>query len=183
MKKILLLIAVSTFAFNLCAQNVDDNIDYYKGVENNKELNLTTDQIAKIKKLNREVGPKFAAIGQDSSLSGREKGQKKKELALQHKAAVKNILTPAQVSIWEKNHGKIHDDQGIKNAFTDNIDAKLDKLGEKYKSDEIIIENNPLLNKKEKKEQKKALKEQYKQEKQKLKDQKNAVKDSPLLQK
>ena len=82
------VITLVTLAFVSFAYAQDVTFDSFKRIESDKVLNLSADQIAKIKKLNREVGPKFKAIGQ-SNLPGYEKGQKKRALALEHKAAIK----------------------------------------------------------------------------------------------
>ena len=94
MRKAILVFVASAFVSFTYAQ--DANFDVYKRIESDKVLNLSADQIAKIKKLNREVGPKFKAIGQ-SNLPGYEKGEKKRALALEHKAAIKAILSEKQV--------------------------------------------------------------------------------------
>ena len=73
MKKVILALVASAFVSFAYAQDV--NFDSFKRIESDKVLNLSADQIAKIKKLNKEVGPKFRAIGR-SNLPGYEKGQK-----------------------------------------------------------------------------------------------------------
>ena len=77
MKKVILALVASAFVSFAYAQDV--NFDSFKRIESDKVLNLSADQIAKIKKLNKEVGPKFRAIGR-SNLPGYEKGQKKLSL-------------------------------------------------------------------------------------------------------
>ncbi|WP_165045405.1 hypothetical protein [Dysgonomonas sp. ZJ709] len=180
MKKTLLLLVITVFTLSVYAQSAAET-NYYNGIESKKDLNLSADQVAKIKKLNREVGPKFAEIGKDRSLSGYEKGQKKRALSLQHKAEIQKILTENQIAVWESKYGKMHNGQGIKDSMTDNIDAKLDALERKYKADEDAIENNKSLSKEERKARKNNLKAAYKGEKQKLKDQKDAVRNTELL--
>ena len=68
MKKVILALVASAFVSFAYAQDV--NFDSFKRIESDKVLNLSADQIAKIKKLNKEVGPKFRAIGR-SNLPGR----------------------------------------------------------------------------------------------------------------
>ena len=70
MRKAILVFVASAFVSFTYAQ--DANFDVYKRIESDKVLNLSADQIAKIKKLNREVGAKFRAIGK-SNLPGYEK--------------------------------------------------------------------------------------------------------------
>ncbi|MFR5758151.1 MAG: hypothetical protein ACLUE2_07835 [Bacteroides cellulosilyticus] len=74
MKKVILALVASAFVSFAYAQDV--NFDSFKRIESDRVLNLSADQIAKIKKLNKEVGPKFRAIGR-SNLPGYEKGQKR----------------------------------------------------------------------------------------------------------
>ena len=57
MKKVILALVASVFVSFTYAQDV--NFDSFKRIESDKVLNLSADQIAKIKKLNKEVGPKF----------------------------------------------------------------------------------------------------------------------------
>ena len=64
MKKVILALVASAFVSFAYAQDV--NFDSFKRIESDKVLNLSADQIAKIKKLNREVGPKLKAIGQSN---------------------------------------------------------------------------------------------------------------------
>ena len=70
MRKVVLTLVTLAFVSFAYAQDV--TFDSFKRIESDKVLNLSADQIAKIKKLNREVGPKFKAIGQ-SNLPGYEK--------------------------------------------------------------------------------------------------------------
>lgn len=103
MRKAILVFVASAFVSFTYAQ--DANFDVYKRIESDKVLNLSADQIAKIKKLNREVGAKFRAIGK-SNLPGYEKGQRKRALAIEHKAAIRKILMENQVKTWESHYRK-----------------------------------------------------------------------------
>ena len=76
MRKAILVFVASAFVSFTYAQ--DANFDVYKRIESDKVLNLSADQIAKIKKLNREVGAKFRAIGK--SICRGMKRDKEKEL-------------------------------------------------------------------------------------------------------
>lgn len=57
MRKVVLTLVTLAFVSFAYAQDV--TFDSFKRIESDKVLNLSADQIAKIKKLNREVGPKF----------------------------------------------------------------------------------------------------------------------------
>ncbi|MFR9166781.1 MAG: hypothetical protein ACLVKO_11390 [Dysgonomonas sp.] len=172
----LLIVFSSVLIFNINAQERDED-NYYAGIEAEKDLNLSPEQVKEIKKLNREIGPKFAEIGRDRSLSGYEKGQKKRALALEHKAQIQRVLRKDQMDKWERRHGRLHDGKGIKDNMTDNIDYKLDVLEAKYKRDKKAIENDDRLSKEQKKIEKERLKDSYKAEKERFKNKKKAVKN------
>jgi len=179
MKKKLALIFItfiSALVVTLHAQE-NNNRDYYKGLETARELKLTNKQVAEIKKMKREASSKFAAIGKDRTLTGYEKGQKKRDLAIQLRENIKSVLTTEQIKLWEDKYGKIKDGNGIKNTATDSIDDQLDRLEAKYEDDIKLIENNFSLSKEEKKTQKKILKENYKKNKLLLKEKKKDIKE------
>lgn len=177
MKKTLLLLLIGILSVSAYSQNGDiDN--YYKGIESYQDLHLSSEQIAKIKKLKREKGPQFTAIGRDRSLSGYEKGQKKRELAYKYRTEMQAILNADQVKTWENRYGKLSPDHSMKDTISDDFEAKLDALERKYDADKDAIENNRNLSKEEKKAQFKTLKNAYKTEKENLKARKNAAKNN-----
>lgn len=176
MKKTLLLLLISTFALCSSAQTISYE-NYYKGIESYADLHLSPDQISKIKKLQREIGPRFAAIGKDRSISGYEKGQRKRDLALKHRAEIRAILTDDQMTILERKYGAIHQGDRIKDVISDSYDDRLDALEEKFETEKNAIDDNPYLSKSEKKTRIKELKAHYKVEKERLKKQKNTAKD------
>ena len=180
MKKTLLILLFSIISVGVFSQKTSEEL-YFSGIESGKEISLTEAQKAKIKKLNQEIGPQFRTIGQDRSLSGYEKGQKKRALALKHKEEIRKILTEDQIKVWEQKHGSMSSSDGLKNIMTDDYDSKLDRLEDKYDREKDAIEDNDSLSKEEKKAKLKALKETYKSEKNKIKDQKDRVKDTELL--
>ena len=61
-----------------------------------KELNLSSDQQAKMKTARTEHKAKMQALRTDKNLSAEQKRAKRKELAQQHKAQVKSILSKEQ---------------------------------------------------------------------------------------
>lgn len=177
MKKTLLLLLVSILTMSVYSQSYDSDVEsYYKGIESYQDLHLTQEQIAKIKKLKREKGPKFAAIGKDRSLSGYEKGQRKRELAYKYRAEMQSILNASQVNIWEKRYGKLTPEQSMKDAISDDYEIRLDALERKYEADKETIEQNRQLDKSERKIKEKELKNAYKAEKERLKAQKAVAK-------
>ena len=123
MKKVILALVASAFVSFAYAQDV--NFDSFKRIESDKVLNLSADQIAKIKKLNKEVGPKFRAIGR-SNLPGYEKGQKKRALALEHKAAIRAILSENQIKAWETHYGSMNNGEGLRGIMKD--DSIIDSI-------------------------------------------------------
>ena len=171
MKKTLLLLLIGMFTFSVYAQNPEENL-YYENIELSKDLGLTVEQVAKIKKLKKEIGPQFAAIGKDRSLSGYEKGQKKRALALKHRDEIKSILTKAQIDKWEQKYGN---SKG-KNIISETYDISLDNLEDRFEADKKAIEKNNMLSKDEKKARVKELKAIYKAEKKRLKAQEEAMK-------
>lgn len=166
MKKVFLSLIISTFMIGVQAQDID--LESYTKLESNKELQLSPQQIARIKKLNREVGPKFQAIGR-SNLSGYEKGRQKRALALEHKQAIRQILSENQIDIWERRHGSMKSQGGLRNIVKDDYEIRLERLEKRYEADKDRIEDS-LLPKDEKKARLKALKKKYKNQKEDLKD-------------
>lgn len=179
MRKAILVFVASAFVSFTYAQ--DANFDVYKRIESDKVLNLSADQIAKIKKLNKEVGPKFRAIGR-SNLPGYEKGQKKRALALEHKAAIRAILSENQIKAWETHYGSMNNGEGLRGIMKDDYDNRLDQLEAKFEKDKETIENSSL-SKDVKKDKVRSLKNQYKQEKERLKNERDAAIRSGVLEK
>lgn len=178
MKKTLLLLFIGIFSFALSGYSQSYDVEtYYKGIESYNDLHLTSEQIAKIQKLKREKGPRFAAIGRDRSLSGYEKGRRKRELALKYREEMHAILSEGQRTTWENRYGKFSPDYSMKDTISDDYEARLDALERKYDADKDAIEDNPSLSKEEKKAKEKALKNAYKAEKERLKAQKKVAKN------
>ena len=179
MKKVILALVASAFVSFAYAQDV--NFDSFKRIESDKVLNLSADQIAKIKKLNKEVGPKFRAIGR-SNLPGYEKGQKKRALALEHKAAIKAILSEKQVQLWEEHYGSMDNRKGLRGIMKGDYDHRLDQLEVNFEKEKEAIENSSL-SKDAKKAKVKVLKNKYKQEKERLKNERDTAIKSGVLEK
>ncbi len=174
MKKTLLLLLVSILTMSAYSQNSDIE-SYYKGIESYQDLHLSSDQIARIKKLKREKGPHPGYARQRYSAL-REKGERKRALAQKYRAEMQSILNRGQVNTWEKRYGKLTPDYSMKDAISDDFDNALDALERRYEADKKAIENNRYLGKEERKAQEKALKNAYKIEKDNLKARKKAAK-------
>ena len=179
MRKVVLTLVTLAFVSFAYAQDV--TFDSFKRIESDKVLNLSADQIAKIKKLNSEVGPKFKAIGQ-SNLPGYEKGQKKRALALEHKAAIKAILSEKQVQLWEEHYGSMDNRKGLRGIMKGDYDHRLDQLEANFEKEKEAIENSSL-SKDAKKAKVKALKNKYKQEKERLKNERDTAIKSGVWEK
>lgn len=177
MKKAILVLIASAFVSIASAQ--DAYFDSIKRIESDKVMNLSTDQIAKIKKLNQEIGPKFRAIGQ-SNIPGYEKGQRKRALAIEHKDAIMKILTESQIETWESYYGSMRNGEGLRDIVNDNYDTQLDLLEREYEKKKNVIENSSL-SKNTKKTELKTLKAAYKIEKECLKNERYNAKKSGLL--
>ena len=153
MKKtlLLLLIGISTTLIHAQETNTTNNSHfYYSGVENNNSLKLTAEQRNRIIKIKKEAGSRFAAIGRDYSLSGYEKGKKKKELSLQIKKDIHKVLSERQSNIWDTYRKSLPIDYLEKEVKVEAIENKLDALEAEYK----VFEDNDHITKAEKKAKK-----------------------------
>ena len=175
MKKIFYTLFLTIISLTSYAQSSKGE-NYYKGIESYRDLQLTSEQIAKIKGIKKEAELKFQSISNDRSLSGSEKGQKKKESALKLKQDIENVLTKEQKSNWESKYGKYTSLDDIKNKISATYESKKDALNDKFEKEKALIDNNNYLSKDEKNSQKDILKQKYKEEKAKLKDGKEKAK-------
>lgn len=177
-------ICLFMIGFTACAQQNESNKGntaiYTDSLSQDQDLGLTPEQKEKIRTINRNIDSKFEEIGRNVSLSGYEKGQKKRALALQHKKEIFNILTAEQKRTWEQKYG--HEKGSIKNKVTNHFDQELEKLENRYEADKKTIEQDRSLSKSEKKTRLEKLKNNYKNEKEKLKATKEKSTSSGLLE-
>lgn len=177
-------IALCTLSFTACAQQngstKESTAVYADSLERDQALGLTPQQEEKINAINKSTEAKFEAIGRNSSLSGYQKGQQKRELALQHKKEIFNVLTAEQQKNWLQKYGD--ERASIKDNVTDKADEALEKLENRYDVDKKLIENDHYLSKSEKKIRLEKLKNDYKNEKEKLKEAKEKATSSGLLE-
>ncbi|WP_108823034.1 hypothetical protein [Dysgonomonas sp. Marseille-P4361] len=167
MKKTLLLLL--SFAFVAIANAQEPSLEnYYKGGEYYQDYQLSSQQIEKIKKLKKERSQLFQEIGKSRLLTGREKGQKKREAAIKYRKEIQKLLSKDQVKYFDKKYDR-KDNEDYEDAISDRIDDQIDALEERYEAEKDKIEDNPLLSKSERKNQEKALKKAYKEEKERLK--------------
>lgn len=177
MKKVLFYFVFAVICgIPACLQAQNDWANSGPNIEGARDLGLTTEQRIKIKKIRKEYSLKFAEIGKNPNLTGYEKGRKKRELALQLKTEINNLLSQKQILILSDKYDKWDFDKNVEDNVSENIDDQIDALKRRYENNVEAIENNDRLSKYEKKEQKKALKNSYKSEKEKLKLEKRKLK-------
>jgi hypothetical protein len=131
---------------------------------------LSEEQVEKIKQTKESLAKEFRAIGQDNSLSGKEKGLKKKTLAQNFKNDINKILSQEQQTLWmsEQMNRKIN------KSAQQGIDYKLELLELEHESNLKYLEKNSkdkeaLMSKKEE------LNAKYKAEKEELEKQKSLL--------
>lgn len=177
MKKILLLLFVLASSSFIYAQTADEPL-YYNNIEVYKDLQLSSKQTAEIRELKRDAKKQFQAIGRDRTISGYEKGQRKRALALKHKADIEKILTQNQINAFENKYGKLSKDKGLKDVIGDTYEQKLDVLEKRYEAEKDAIEDNDNLSKSDKKARLETLKDTYKSQKESLKREKKSAKNA-----
>jgi len=79
-----------------------------------KELNLSTEQQAKVKSINQDFKTRMETLRSNSTLSQEEKKEQFKKLAESHKTSLKAVLTPEQITKLEENKKK-HEGKRRKN--------------------------------------------------------------------
>lgn len=175
MKKTLLLLL--SFVFIAIANAQEPSLEnYYKGIESYQDLQLSSKQIEKIKKLKKERSKLFSAIGKDRLLTGKEKGQKKREAAIRYKKEIASIFSKEQLKKFDKKYKK-HEKDDYEDIIVDKIEAQIDALEDKYEAEKERIEDNKSLSKEERKSLEKTLKKAFKTEKDRLKKIKKQLDD------
>ena len=66
-----------------------------------EKLNLTPEQIEKIKPILEKDREKLVSLREDTSLSREQKGEKMREILKSSMTAIKPILTPEQIEKWK----------------------------------------------------------------------------------
>ena len=107
MKKLLLLFIASALVSVAALAQMDQKKDYKKERTEweNKiktELNLTTDQSAKVDALNKEYNEKMDAIAQDATTDKEALKAKKMELKKEKETKLFEILTPEQQTKYKE---------------------------------------------------------------------------------
>lgn len=145
-----------------------DNVESYG--------DLTRSQREKLRSINIKYGKKFKAIGQDRSLSGREKGLQKRALAEEKRAEIRKVK-------YGDSSNKDYDNREYYSSkYTEKeerairkIEANIDRLEGRYKLDKADLKDSEL-SYEEYKQKKEVLKKEYKRKKELLKQEKDKVK-------
>ena len=87
------------------AAKSEDHKDKYK------DLNLTDDQKAKIKELNKQNKAEKAKVEADATMTADQKAAKLKELKKEQGKAFKAILTPQQLETYKASKSKSKDNE------------------------------------------------------------------------
>lgn len=187
MKKILIILFVTVAGLTVSAQDRNDkDYYYYDGIENRNGYNISPAQRQEIINIKKGIGRRYAAIGKDRSLSGYEKGQKKRELSLQIRKEIHDVLNSEQRGNWDKEHSSSSNTsfkEYNKNVDKiereiDAIERKIDDMEDAYDRKIDAVEDDYRLPKAERKARKADLKAEKKAEKRRLKNEKQRLKDS-----
>lgn len=166
MKKILIfsfsLLTISSFAQNGPNNNFG-NVEVL--IERPDYYDISANQKNKIIALKRQASKDFERIGRDRSLSGYEKGRRKRQVSINLQTDINKILNQSQRNKWSKSD--------VSDYYKDRIDDRLDRLEDQYERDIDRIENKYSYDKNLMKRKKDARKAQYKRDKERLKNEKN----------
>ena len=170
MKKYLCIAAI-LIGFTASAQHGKHHKDSNYGtdisiiIDHSDHYGLSKKQREELILRKKTIGREFAAIGKDRSLSGLEKGLKKRELALSIQNDIQRILNKDQYSKWQNQYAHKYE----REANKENIERRLDLLEDVYEQDIKRIESKRYKNKDQMKQEKEKRKAIYKAEKEKLK--------------
>lgn len=176
-----------TFNLSISAQDRDDkDYYYYDGIENRNDYNISPSQRQQIIQIKKGIGRRYAAIGKDRSLSGYEKGQKKRELSRQIRREIYDVLNSDQRTNWDKSHSststgsfnKFNQDADRIERNIDDLERRIDDMEDAYDRKIDAVENDYTLSKAERKYRKQQLKDEKKAKKREMKNEKQRLKDS-----
>lgn len=194
MKQFILTMAfvIASLTANAQDQNHDyyNDYHYYDGIEYNNAYGITPDQRNRIIAIKKNAGYRFAAIGKDRSLSGREKGERKRALSMEIRREINNILNENQRRDWDsRTSNPSSSSYSSSSGYTNNasltdienriraIEYQIKKEEREYDRKADEIDDNYLIPKEERKAQKRKLKNDWKYRKQELKDEQQRLKD------
>lgn len=150
------------FSIMACAQSTNDDFQILNTINQSDELEISNQQKNQLLKLKKEAAKNFEMIGRDQSLSGYDKGIRKKEISITLYNQLNQILTNTQ---REKLYRNLDYE-----AFKEYSDYRIAVLENQYNKDIIQIKTDNNLTKEEKKEHIKQRKEKYKLDKKKEKN-------------
>lgn len=148
-------------------QNQPENADISTLVNQSESYGLSPAQREKLIARKKTIGKEYAAIGRDRSLSGYEKGVKKRALSQQIQEDIRAILNEEQYGQWSTYQRKYHQ----YDTRNEEIENQIDRLEQDYEQDIKAIEYQYRNDKYTLKKEKNKRKTRYKSERQKLKDQ------------
>lgn len=170
MKKHVLLaafLATTAIQAQQVQQNQQENTNISALVNQSESYGLSPAQREKLIARKKTIGREYAAIGRDRSLSGYEKGVKKRALSLQIQEDIRAILNEEQYGKWSENQKRYY----RYDARNEEIENQIDRLEREYEQDIKAIESQYRNDKYTLKREKNKRKTRYKTERQKLKDQ------------
>ena len=165
----LAFLMVTTLYAQQGQRNQQNSVDISELVDRSETYGISLEQKEKLIARKRTIGREYAAINRDRSLSGYEKGLKKRKLSEQIRSDIRSILNDDQYQKWEYYQAK-HDSHEVKK---DALEEKIDRLEKEYEQDIKQIERQYKNDKYTLKREKNKRKSRYKTERQKLKDQRN----------
>lgn len=166
MKKLILLFSILFITGMVIDLRADDYDNDYSN--NYDKLNLSTSQRAKIKDLRREASYKFQEIGR-SSMYGQEKGLQKREVAIELRKSIWDVLDSSQQAEYEKRYRDNSSYSYTRDEIKDKYEDKLDRLEDQYDRNVDRVESDRRLSKSERKYKIKELKYEYNSQKEAIK--------------
>ncbi|MHC5309521.1 hypothetical protein ACYSNM_05515 [Myroides sp. LJL116] len=180
MKKYVFIIALFA-GLSAMAQSKDyqeNPVEIDELVEKSAYYGLSDQQREKLIQRKRSIGREYAAIGKDRSLSGYEKGVRKRELSIQIDKDIRLILGDTQYNNWRGKSKGYHKDyyedrrdyyEDRKDRYKDRIEDEIDRLEDQYERDIDRIERKYKYDKSAMKREKEVRKAIYKRDKEALK--------------
>ncbi|MGG5507085.1 MULTISPECIES: hypothetical protein [unclassified Myroides] len=174
MKKFVLLVAFMASTAIQAQQgreNKQENKDISILVNQSESYGLSPAQREKLIARKKTIGREYAEIGRDRSLSGYEKGVKKRALSLQIQEDIRAILNEEQYGQWSSYQQKKDYYATRYTQQNEELEYEIDRLERAYEQDIKALEQQYRNDKYTLKREKNKRKSRYKEERQKLKDQ------------
>lgn len=174
MKKYLVILGV---IFSLSCQGQSKNYtkhhkdDMYDFLDQRDYYGITLEQKRQIIAKKKSLGRQMAEISNDRSLSGYEKGQKKRQLSLDIQNDIRDILNQGQINVqfWDDQSSNENWNVEHKDRFNDELEQAIDLLEDQYERDIEYLERRYPYDKQFLKQEKQYRKAIYKAEKNRLK--------------